>query len=111
MQSNTLLKLCLLAQLTCVWSASFNEKPGVIYSSLNGRRQCTVFPHLNKTNDVPNILEAFQNCGNGGDIIFPENQNYWIAERMNPILKDVTIEWKGQFTVRSTPQIASAVRR
>ncbi|KAE8337603.1 pectin lyase fold/virulence factor [Aspergillus arachidicola] len=34
--------------------------------------------------------------GNGGIIVFPENQSYWIASRLNPILSDVTIEWPGE---------------
>ncbi|KAB8210665.1 pectin lyase fold/virulence factor [Aspergillus parasiticus] len=37
-------------------------------------------------------------CGNGGTIVFPEDQSYWIASRLNPILSDVTTEWRGKWT-------------
>jgi hypothetical protein len=60
---------------------------------------CTVKALGNKKNDVPNILDAFRRCGNGGRIIFPEDQNYWIGTRLNPVVDDVFIEWRGTWTV------------
>lgn len=65
------------------------------------RKTCTVKANGNKQDDVPNILEAFQNCGNGGKIVFPENESYWIATKLNPILENVEIEWRGEWTVCS----------
>ncbi|KAL4805763.1 pectin lyase fold/virulence factor [Aspergillus unguis] len=59
------------------------------------RKTCTVTPLGDKQNDVPNILHAFKECNNGGRIIFPENTTYWIAERLNPHVHDVEIEWRG----------------
>ncbi|KAL5341528.1 hypothetical protein BJX70DRAFT_395910 [Aspergillus crustosus] len=41
------------------------------------------------------LLKAFRECGRGGKVVFLENQTYWIAERLNPHLKDVDIEWRG----------------
>ncbi|KAF2083352.1 glycoside hydrolase family 28 protein [Saccharata proteae CBS 121410] len=70
----------------------------VIQSSLNGRKQCTVYASGNLTNDVPIILQAFSDCGQGGDIIFPEDQDYYIASRLNPVFNDVRIFWQGQWT-------------
>lgn len=60
---------------------------------------CTVKANGNQKDDVPNILEAFHRCGNGGRIIFPEDQAYWIGTRLNPIVNDITIEWRGKWTV------------
>ncbi|UCK57528.1 hypothetical protein AFCA_000447 [Aspergillus flavus] len=59
---------------------------------------CTVKANGNQTDDVPRLLEAFRKCGNGGTIVFREDQSYWIASRLNPILSDVTIEWRGKWT-------------
>jgi hypothetical protein len=95
-----------VANLVVVQSAPSYRQPGVSYTTVSGRPQCTVYAHLNQTNDVPNLLKAFSACGNGGDIIFPEGQNYWIAERLNPVLNDVSIDWKGQFTVCMTFQMS-----
>ncbi|KAF1928370.1 glycoside hydrolase family 28 protein [Didymella exigua CBS 183.55] len=64
----------------------------------NGRRQCTVHANGNQIDDVPNLLKAFDRCGNGGDIIFPKNEDYYIATRLNPVVNDVHIHWHGQWT-------------
>lgn len=64
----------------------------------NGRQQCTVHANGNQTDDVPNILKAFATCGEGGDIVFPENEDYYIATRLNPTVNDVQIHWHGQWT-------------
>ncbi|KAJ5500353.1 Glycoside hydrolase family 28, partial [Penicillium expansum] len=67
----------------------------------NGERSlnvCTVKSNGNQRDDVPNILEAFHQCGNGGTIIFPEDQAYWIGTRLNPVVKNVVIEWRGKWT-------------
>jgi len=60
---------------------------------------CTVLAHGNETDDTPQILAAFQECNNGGTVVFPEDQNYWIATRLNPVIEDVTVDWKGIWTV------------
>jgi hypothetical protein len=60
---------------------------------------CTVYALGNKQDDTPQILNAFKQCNNGGTVIFPEGQNYWIASKLNPVLYDVSIEWKGSWTV------------
>lgn len=63
---------------------------------------CTVRANGNHKDDVPNILRAFHQCGNGGKIIFPEDQSYWIATRLNPVINDVVIEWRGKWTVSNS---------
>jgi len=60
---------------------------------------CTVTALGGKQDDVPNILEAFSRCRKDGTIIFPEDQNYWIATRLNPVVNDVVIDWRGVWTV------------
>lgn len=62
-------------------------------------KRCTVLALGNQTDDTPQILSAFESCNNGGTVVFPETQNYWIATRLNPILHDVTIEWGGVWTL------------
>ena len=47
---------------------------------------CTVIPNGNRTDDVPNILKAFDACNNGGTVVSPEGQNYWIGTRLNPVI-------------------------
>jgi galacturan 1,4-alpha-galacturonidase len=65
----------------------------------NNGKVCTVTALGNQTDDVPQILQAFEDCNNGGTVSFPENQNYWIAQKLNPIIRDVTIDWRGIWTV------------
>jgi len=60
---------------------------------------CTVTALGNNTDDTPQILKAFEDCNDGGTVSFPEDQNYWIGTRLNPVIYDVTIDWKGTWTV------------
>lgn len=64
-----------------------------------GPNVCIVKANGHQRDDVPNILKAFHECGNGGTIVFPEDQSYWIATRLNPVVNDVVIEWHGKWTV------------
>lgn len=64
----------------------------------NGKT-CTVKAHGNKKDDTPQILEAFENCNNGGTVVFPEGENYWIATKLNSVVYDVSVEWRGMWTV------------
>jgi galacturan 1,4-alpha-galacturonidase len=73
----------------------------ISHSSRNGRPACTVYPgNRNTTDDVPIILQAFEDCGNGGDVIFPGGNIYHINSRLNPVVNDVTIDWQGEWVVR-----------
>lgn len=72
---------------------------GVSYTTVSGRKQCIVTANGGNQSDVANLLHAFSECGNAGNIIFPENQNYWIDHKLNPVLNDVYIDWKGIWTV------------
>lgn len=58
-------------------------------------KTCTLLPLGGTQDDVPQILEAFDECNNGGTVVFPENATFYIATRLNPVLYDVTIDWKG----------------
>jgi galacturan 1,4-alpha-galacturonidase len=72
----------------------------VVSRDQTGRSRCAVNAHGNETNDVPNILEAFEECGNSDIITFPEGQEYSIAEKLNPVVHNVRIEWGGTWKVR-----------
>jgi galacturan 1,4-alpha-galacturonidase len=87
---------------TLAFIPSLASAGGVHYSKLGDRPQCTVLANGGTTNDVPNILKAFSKCGNGGNIVFPEGQNYYIASKLNPIVNDVDINWGGIWTVSNT---------
>ena len=60
---------------------------------------CTVTANGNQTDDTPNILQAFQQCNDGGTVVFPECESYWIATRLNPVINNIVVEWHGQWTV------------
>lgn len=62
------------------------------------RKECTVYAYGGNRSDVSNILSAFKQCGTGGTITFPEDQNYFIDSKLNPVVNDVTIEWRGTWT-------------
>ncbi|KAI9649822.1 hypothetical protein NHQ30_002404 [Ciborinia camelliae] len=62
-------------------------------------KTCTVLPLGNLTDDTPQILQAFSDCNYGGIVIFPKDEVYWIATRLNPIIYDVTIDWQGIWTL------------
>lgn len=64
-------------------------------------KTCTLIPNGNNQDDVPQILEAFESCNNGGTVVFPENSTFFIATRLNPVIHDVTIDWRGTWLVRS----------
>jgi galacturan 1,4-alpha-galacturonidase len=71
---------------------------------------CTVKARGHQQDDVENILQAFKKCDNGGTVVFPEDQSYWIATRLNPVLTDVTIEWRGKWTVSDLSPISSQIQ-
>ncbi|KAK3943862.1 pectin lyase-like protein [Diplogelasinospora grovesii] len=64
-------------------------------TSPGSRKVCTLTPLGHSRDDVPQILRAFDECNNGGTVIFPEGQEFHIASVMNPVLHDVEIEWRG----------------
>ncbi|KAK5726726.1 hypothetical protein LTR15_002614 [Elasticomyces elasticus] len=70
----------------------------ISHSTRNGRPTCTVYAgKSNATDDVPTINKAFSACGHGGNIVFPEGQTYHINSRLNPVVNDVTIDWRGEW--------------
>lgn len=98
--------LCLIVILATVLGQS--RAWGVSVDYVNDRPHCTVTGNGNNTNDVPILKEAFQTCGKHGGITFPKDQNFWIAEKFNPIVDDVHIQWYGKWTV-SPPKLASDI--
>ncbi|KAK1142869.1 hypothetical protein N8T08_007303 [Aspergillus melleus] len=66
--------------------------------TIDGRKTCTVTSLGDEQNDVPNIVSAFAECGSSGTVVFPEGENYWIAEKLTADIEDVEIEWRGTWT-------------
>lgn len=56
---------------------------------------CTVLPVGGDSDDVPNILEAVESCGNGGTISLPAGNVYNINQRMTTHLEGATLELGG----------------
>ena len=69
-------------------------------SPVTSGKTCTLSPIGNNEDDVPQIVEAFEACNNGGTVVFPENSTFYIATKLNPVIYDVTIDWKGTWLVR-----------
>lgn len=63
------------------------------------QRQCTVIPLGAPQNDVPQIRKAFEECNNGGKVIFPPGQTYRIAERVKVNITNIKIDWSGIWLV------------
>ncbi|RMZ10849.1 hypothetical protein D0860_03668 [Hortaea werneckii] len=72
----------------------------ISHSRREGRPTCTVFAgSSNATDDVTTILRAFKDCGDGGNVVFPEGEQYHINSKLNPVVNDVNIEWRGEWVV------------
>lgn len=69
-------------------------------SPADSGKTCTLIPNGDNEDDVPQILEAFEACNNGGTVVFPENATFYIATKLNPVIYDVTIDWRGIWLVR-----------
>lgn len=88
-----------------VWTLLAHLLPLVVgqhvsYTEGKGRPTCTVHSgQTNTTDDVPSILEAFERCGRGGNIVFLQDETYHINSRLNPVVNDVNIEWRGEWLV------------
>ena len=90
-----------LARLLCLSAiSSVVRAQHISLSEHDKRTTCTVFAGRdNSTDDVPTIIKAFDECGNGGNIVFPQNETYHINSRLNPEANDVNIDWHGQWVV------------
>ncbi|KAK3675170.1 hypothetical protein LTR78_005104 [Recurvomyces mirabilis] len=70
----------------------------ISHSTQNGRPTCTVYAGKNNnTDDTPTLVKAFDTCGHGGNIVFPADQTYHINTKLNPVVNDVTVDWKGEW--------------
>lgn len=79
------------ALIICVFGLGIQTRS----ESATDDNTCMVLPSGNGTDDVPAIVQAFQQCGQGGTVVFPEGNTYAIATRLNPVVNNVTIEWHG----------------
>lgn len=92
----TILSLAVVATATLASASPFGPHPKPPFG--NGKT-CTVKPLGHQRDDTPQILKAFEKCNHGGTVVFPKGENYWIGTKLNPIIYDVTIDWKGVWTV------------
>ncbi|RFU24789.1 hypothetical protein B7463_g11545, partial [Scytalidium lignicola] len=92
------LPLTVLIAAISVAADSNHVVPNPLPPHTNGKI-CQVKARGHREDDVPNIKQAFEECNNGGTVVFPEGENYWIAQRLNPVLDHVTIEWRGVWTL------------
>lgn len=90
---------CLASLLPSASAFAYPHSGGVSVSTTGVRKTCTVTANGGNISDVSNILHAFSECNNGGTIVFPEDQNYYIASKLNPVINDVQVEWRGIWTV------------
>lgn len=85
--------LFLNSNLLCA-SASYLPRP-------HPRKTCVVRQHAQDKDDAPAILNAFKECGNGGNVVFL-NQTYNINSVMNTTgLQDCEIDLHGTLLVSS----------
>lgn len=95
----TLLFLAVLGTVYHLVDGSSIPLPTPRGPSKSTGKVCTVTPLGPGNDDVPQILRAFDACNNGGTVVFPPGQTFYIATKLNPVLFDVTIEWKGVWKV------------
>jgi galacturan 1,4-alpha-galacturonidase len=90
-----------LSSVLCLLYSITNVLAGGVNVTTDGKIQtCTVTANGNQKDDVPHIMQAFKTCGVNGIIVFPEDQTYWIATKLNPVLSNVEVEWRGLWQVR-----------
>ncbi|KAH6665818.1 putative extracellular exo-polygalacturonase [Halenospora varia] len=70
--------------------------PGIAFPSPETRAYLVASAGVSVTTENGRLNYTI--CGTFGNITFPENQNYWIAERLNPVSSHVHINWKGQWS-------------
>lgn len=70
-----------------------------IGNGIGGQKVCTVTPLGAPKNDVPQIRKAFEECDNGGKVIFSPKQTYRIAEKIKLDINNVEIDWSGVWLV------------
>ncbi|KAG8168033.1 hypothetical protein KVR01_003722 [Diaporthe batatas] len=87
--------LTLLGLGSAVLGEGASASMSVPRSPADSGKTCTLDPVGNNEDDVPQILEAFEACNHGGTVVFPEGSTFYIATKLNPVIYDVTIDWKG----------------
>ncbi len=76
----------LLSCLVGTVVASASLQPGLApRAPSSSGKVCTVTPRGCKRDDTPQILQAFEDCNNGGTVVFPEGKKFYIATRLNPV--------------------------
>ena len=96
----SLTRLLVSSLLGAAFAAAYPGPGPLPRSPASSGKVCTVTPLGCKRDDVPQILQAFDDCNKGGTVVFLEGKTYHIATVLNPVISDVTIEWRGLWQVR-----------
>lgn len=60
----------------------------------------------NATDDAPAIVDAFEQCGQGGTVVFAANTTYFVNSVMNITwLQDVHVDIQGTLVVSPQPHV------
>ncbi|CAG8980019.1 hypothetical protein HYALB_00005193 [Hymenoscyphus albidus] len=86
----SLLSLAILPFLTQTHAQAQLQNPLPPIKDPQGKT-CIVHALRNQTDDAPQILKAFETCNHGGVV----DEVYWIATRLNPVVEDVEVRWRG----------------
>ncbi len=99
MTACSITSLLLVSQLVLKLVAAGSLPFPVPRSPSSSGKVCSLTPLGCRKDDTPQILKAFEDCNNGGTVVFPEGKKFYIASRMNPVVSDVSIEWRGLWQV------------
>jgi len=94
--------MLLSSAISLLFAAGALAQGGVSVTNNGTSSICTVIARGDSLDDVPNILSAFSECGTNAKVVFPEDQTCWIGTKLNPVLNNVEIEWRGTWLVRLT---------
>lgn len=78
--------------------------PGIVCNSALGKICVVPASGTNATDDAPEILAAFRECGQGGTISFPPDTTYFVNSVMNVTwLENAVIDIQGTLLVSLHP--------
>jgi galacturan 1,4-alpha-galacturonidase len=90
-----IVQLLLASQLALKPVASVTLPFPIPRSPSNSGKVCTLTPFGCRKDDTPQILEGFRGLQQWRDGRVPGGQEVLLANRMDPVVSDVTIEWRG----------------
>lgn len=90
----------------CLFLLAISLAPGIFRASASASTCVVPASGTNATDDAPAILEAFDECGQGGTITFSADTTYYVNSVMNVSgLQDAVIDIQGTLLVSCGPFI------